>query len=198
MSTAYELPEVREPRKKRIAVIGLLLLLLVGVPWGCWKRQFPFGYSHCCDKGLHGLLWNYAEAHNGEFPKGEATPEASLTLLQRYFTNDDIDFAELLRGKSVPKSVTADVISRNELLGPESCGWHYVEGLRKDDDPRLALFWPKESLSHFGQRLSEGGHIVTFVNGSHDHITESQWPEFLEEQQRLLSERDRSGKQVPK
>ena len=71
-------------------------------------------------------------------------------------------------------------------MSPDTCGWHYVEGLRKDDDPRLALFWDKVGLGHNGERLNGGGHIVTFVDGFPKHIPESEWTGFLDEQESCL------------
>ncbi|MFN0051549.1 MAG: hypothetical protein ACKV0T_05120, partial [Planctomycetales bacterium] len=153
--------------------------------WFPWK--YPYGWSHSCDKVLHLSLINYADAHGGWFPSGEATPEASLSLLARPPYNTD---AEILRGKIVPKEVVEGILSRGELLGPETCGWHYVEGLRNDDDPRLAVFWDKVGLGHNGERLPDGGHVVTRIGRPHDHIPASAWPQFLDEQQRLLADLD--------
>jgi hypothetical protein len=95
----------------------------------------------------------------------------------------------VLRGKTVPESVVKEVLERGDLLTPDTCGWHYVEGLRLDDDPRLALFWDKAGLDHMGGRLAEGGHIVLFVRGDRKHISEADWEEFLVEQSNLLAER---------
>ncbi len=58
-------------------------------------------------------------------------------------------------------------LESGQPLSPETCGWHYTEGLRKHDDPRLALFWDKTTgLSRFDARLSDHGHFVYFVSGS--------------------------------
>jgi hypothetical protein len=72
-----------------------------------------------------------------------------------------------------------------QLLTPDTCGWHYIEGQRKDDDPRVALFWDKAGLGHNGERLSGGGHYVCFVAGSIEYISGDKWEEFLAEQERL-------------
>jgi hypothetical protein len=82
-----------------------------------------------------------------------------------------------------------EVFERGELLTPETCGWHYVEGLRLDDDPRIALFWDKVGLDHNGGRLAEGGHFVMTVDGQRKYIPEAEWEEFLAEQSKLLAER---------
>jgi len=76
------------------------------------------------------------------------------------------------------------------LLTPETCGWHYVPGLRLDDDPRLALFWDKIGLDHNGGRLNQDGHTVWFVGGQPKFIPETEWRTFMEEQRKLLSDRD--------
>ena len=70
-------------------------------------------------------------------------------------------------------------------LGLETCRWHYVEGLRKTDDGRLALCWDKAGLGHNGERLPDGGHYVIRVGMSIDSIPGGQWAEFRWEQQEL-------------
>src|SRR5262249_49896873 len=116
------------------------------------------------------------------FPAGGRTPEASLGLL--YPRHAD---ANLLRGKTVPLAV-AQAALEGGGLGPDTCGWHYVEGLRTEDDPGLALVWDKAGLGHNGQRLS-GGHWVIFVDGSIEYIPGSRWEAFLQEQKGLLAQR---------
>jgi hypothetical protein len=77
----------------------LFALLLVAAGWGVlvvsmryyMSMQYPYGYSHCCDIGMGGVLREYASEHNGKFPAGEATPEASLSLL--YPKHADADSA---------------------------------------------------------------------------------------------------------
>ena len=76
-------------------------------------------------------------------------------------------------------------LEAGQLLSPETCGWHYVAGLRKDDNPRLALFWDKAGLGHNGERLSDGGHHVWFVSGISEHISGNRWEAFLAEQEQL-------------
>src|SRR4051812_12789098 len=106
------------------AVASCALLVLLTAGWYAYTRyQYPYGWSHCCDKGLWGALLTYADRHGGWFPRGEATPEASLSLLYR----DDPYIAEVLRGKIVPREVVRGRLERGELLTPETCGWHYVE-----------------------------------------------------------------------
>ena len=144
-----------------IAVVAIpVVLLAVRYARYAWCRHhYPYGMSHCCDLLLHDALREYATSHGGAFPSGEATPEASMSLLYREKCNDRRLADEvLLRGKTVPESVVREILERGQLLTPETCGWHYVEGLRLDDDPRLALFWDKVGLDHNGGLLADGGH----------------------------------------
>jgi hypothetical protein len=177
-------------RRTRIAVVAVVLTpFVLGYAW--WQHHYPYGYSHCCDLCLSSALHQYAETHGGAFPVGEATPEASLSLLYREKSGGyPLADAILLRGKTVPESVVKGILERGELLTPDTCGWHYVEGLRADDDPRLALFWDKAGLDHNGGRMLEGGHIVMFVPVmERKHIPEAEWEEFTETQRKLLAER---------
>jgi hypothetical protein len=170
----------------------LLLFLLAGAAasacggWLYYERTFPYGWSHSCDKGLMFALHQYAEEHGGAYPAGEATPEASLSLLYPKHMPDP----EVLRGKTVPYDIVKTILEQGGRLGPDTCGWHYVEGLRLDDDRRLAICWDKVGLGHNGQRLSDGGRFVLLVNMGYEYIPGPKWKEFLDEQEKLLAARN--------
>ena len=178
-------------RRTKLAILTTIIAapFILGYAW--WRQHFPYGWSHCCDLQLSQGLHEYARTHGGAFPAGEATPEASLSLLYREEAEwgGPLANANLLRGKTVPESVVKEIFERGELLTPETCGWHYVEGLRADDDPCLALFWDKAGLDHNGGRLDAGGHVVLFVKGECKYIPKAKWDDFLKEQGKLLAER---------
>lgn len=177
---------IRWLRRTLIGLAGI-----VAVISGLWAfnrfvwfpYQYPYGWSHSCDAILHSTLTNHAMVHDGEFPSGEDSPEASLSTLARKPWRLD---AEILRGKTVPKEVVEEILERDELLGPETCGWHYVEGLREDDDPRIAIFWDKTGLGHNGQRLPNGDRIVSRIKETQETIPGPEWKSFLQEQKMLL------------
>lgn len=162
-----------------------LLVVVLGL-YAYYRHTFPYGASHCCDLLLAQALRDYAANHNGAFPSGGETPEASLSLL---CSNADWVTPYLLRGRTVSEAVVREALKRDGRLGPDSCGWHYVEGLRVDDDPGLAIFWDKIGLGHNGERLSHPGHTALFVGGDRRFIPESDWKAFLSDQARLLQER---------
>ena len=166
------------------ATVAGICLVLVATGAAFYRYRYPYGWSHCCDKQLASTLSLYAGQNDGWFPRGEATPEASLSLLYKWSP----DLVYLLPGKTVPLDAVRERLEGGSLITPETCGWHYVEGLRVDDDPRLALFWDKIGLGHNGERLPDGGHHVTFITGSHEYVTEDEWESFLAEQARLHAE----------
>ncbi len=149
--------------------------------------SYPYGRSHCCLKQIGLALHLYASAHEGIFPAGESSPEASLSLLHRGYDGD----ANTLRGKTVPLATVEKILDRGELLGPDTCGWHYVEGLTAADDPQIAVVWDKVGLGHNGETLRGGGHSVLFVDGSERILSQAEWPVFLAVQERLLAQRKR-------
>lgn len=162
--------------------------IIVGLGAMYYRYRYPYGRSHSCDKALYIALLNYADKHGGCFPSGQDTPEASLSLLY-----PSVD-AEVLRGKSVPYDRVKEILESGRLLSPETCGWHYVEGLTLRDDPELALFWDKAGLGHNGERLPDGGHIVIFIHGNKRYIPEKDWSSFLAKQRKLLQKRQASKK----
>jgi hypothetical protein len=90
---------------------------------------------------------------------------------------------------TIPEDTTRSTLEAGGLLSPDSCGWHYVEGLTEADDRRLAMLWCKEPLGHNGNRTKDGGREVIFVGGNIQWISGAGWPAFLDEQQRLFAER---------
>jgi hypothetical protein len=168
-----------------VAIAVLAAILAAGRAW--YQSRYPYGWSHCCDRLLMFALDDYARAHGGQFPAGEASPEASLSRLYPKYAD-----ANLLRGKTVPEEVVKRVLSNGGRLGPDTCGWHYVEGLTLHDDRRLALFWDKAGLGHNGEVLPSG-HIVCFVGYDIRYIPASEWAAFLAEQERLADPPHRVG-----
>jgi hypothetical protein len=171
--------------KTALAVLAVMMLLTAcGV--GYWRWKYPYGRSHSCDKGLMFALDQYAQDHGGAYPAGQETPAASLSLLYPKYAD-----AYLLSGKTVPPELVRMILERGELLGPDTCGWHYVEGLTLNDDRKIALFWDKEALGHNGERTSDGGRMVMFVNVGYDYIPGSEWESFLQKQATLHKVRNK-------
>ena len=182
---------------RRLVKIAIVLSIVVAAAYGLlrWhiKSLYPYGSSHSCIKVLGGALANYAEAHDGFFPRGEATPEASLSLLagrELHFVDEPEIAVQILRGKTIAADKVQRRLTAGELLDPESCGWHYVEGLTLQDDPALAILWDKVGLGHNGQRLADGGHEVLFDDGTSRIVSGSEWPGFLDRQHELLASRN--------
>jgi hypothetical protein len=173
-------------RKRTIAAAGLLIAVaLAGGGWAYHQWRFPYGPSHCCISGLALSLAQYAKENGSRYPSGEASPEASLSLLYRSNYAD----ATVLRGMTVPEEQVRRILESGELLGPESCGWHYTEGLTCADDSRIAIVYCKEPLGHNGERTADGGRQVVFVDGLIEWISGEKWPAFLDEQKQLMAQR---------
>ncbi|HOC57208.1 MAG TPA: hypothetical protein PKI20_16435 [Verrucomicrobiota bacterium] len=167
-----------------VALVGLGVCLFL-----YWNWKYPYGMSHCCIKGVSLALVTYAQDHGGHFPAGDDTPEASLSLLYSNYID-----AYWLSGKTVPLEVVKAALAGKGKLGPDSCGWHYVEGLTQADAPEIAILWDKVGLGHSGERLRGGGHEVAFVDGSTQLIRGARWLEFLEKQKQLLAQRNERAK----
>lgn len=136
------------------ALIVLGVAFVSGFAYYRWK--FPHGWSHCCIQIVASSLREYADDHEGKFPAGESSGEASLSLLYREQLLD----AYTLRGMTVPEKRVRAILDNGGLLGPTTCGWNYVPGLTKADNPELAILWCKEALGHNGDRNSRNGRTV--------------------------------------
>jgi hypothetical protein len=92
---------------------------------------------------------------------------------------------------TVPEKVVQGIHDKGGRLGPDSCGWQYVPGLTRADDPALALLWCKAALSHNGRRNKDGGREVVYIGGVKGWISGDRWPAFLEGQKDLLKRRSK-------
>jgi hypothetical protein len=174
-------------RKRTVIILSALGIVVVLATSGLvyYRWTFPYGHSHCCILAVMFALESYAKEHGGHYPSGEPSAEASLSLLHR---SGDLD-PYTLRGMTIPEETTRSILQGGGLLSPESCGWHYVDGLTQADDRGLALLWCKEPLGHNGNRTRDGARQVVFVGGDVQWVSGARWPAFLEDQKRLLAER---------
>jgi hypothetical protein len=177
---------MRRWKKWMVWCLGAMVVMVLSVAGYFWY-MYPEGYHPACGRALRGSLEIYAGDHDGKYPAGEATPEASLSLLYPDYCD-----AYILAGKTKSAKEAERILKAGGKLGPETCDWHYVEGLTQKEyyDMDMALFWDKSNLNHQGRRMLDGSHEVyrqgTF---SPDYVPGSKWAEFLAEQKRLLEER---------
>jgi hypothetical protein len=166
-----------------VAMLALAALVVAGWVW--YQHKFPYGSSHCCSKMLGTALRLFAEDHSGWLPHGQATPEASLSLL----CAEEPYMAEILRGKTVLRKVVDEALAKDGVLGPRSCGWHYIEGLNeRDDSSEIAVIWDKvEGLGHDGDYHPTLAHEILLLDGSINQIDKREWPAFVEHQKQLLA-----------
>jgi hypothetical protein len=184
----------RRPFQYRLRTL-LLVMVVVALVGGAVRSfhwcLYPYGWSHCCLAGIALGLHSYAQANGGFFPAGGGCPEASLSLLYRGLYGIDGSY---LCGKTKSAEKAEEILKRGGLLGPDTCDWHYVEGLTLSDDHRLAIVWDKIGLGHNGQRLPQGGHSVSRLGNWQEVIPASQWQQFLDEQKRLLATKAKAAK----
>lgn len=126
----------------------------------------------------------YAENHAGWLPQGKQTPEASLSRL----AEDDLSSALwVLGGKNVPSEVAQAALT-NGVFGPDTCGWHYVEGLREDDDPGIMVAWDKTvGLDHNGMRKAGVEHEIVLLDGSTQFASRTRWQKLVADQKLKLA-----------
>ena len=181
---------VVRPRRSKWTVIllGSFVALAIFVAYAIvWSHlNYPYGPTHACSKGMSVELEGFAGDDKHWFPHGENTPEASLGLL---YSNDMQRAIVMLGGKTIPQKVVKATLEQYGKISPTTCGWHYVEGLRDDDDPQIAIAWDKAvGLGHNGQKLKTGMHEVILLDGATIFIGKNGWPEFVANQKGLLAQ----------
>lgn len=174
----------------RVVLTFFALVVLLFIAAYFFRPTYPYGWQHRCILQLDLELQGYAKRHGGRFPDGQATPEASLSLLHKEEDNDP----GMLTGMTVPEEKVIAILNSGKLLGPDTCGWHYIPGLTLADDPNLAIAWCKEPLGHNAQLTDDGGREVIFVGSHRDYISGKDWNAFLADQKRRLAARNKRAK----
>jgi hypothetical protein len=183
--------EIIKPRRRgwcwKLPLILASLVVIVAVGGRAYHRyKFPYGYSHACAKGLSLALRIHAGSHDGWLPHGGTTPEASLGLLAK----EDLNTALwVLPGKNLPRAAVHAALTNEAIaFGPESCGWHYVEGLREDDDPEIVVAWDKTvGLDHNGGRQMGLAHECVWLSGSTSFASTAEWEQLIGRQKEKLA-----------
>jgi len=168
-----------------VSIVAACLVLLLLSGWALLQWRYPYGRSHCCIKSMFLALELYAQEHGGIFPAGQASPEASLSLLH----SEGLLDADILRGKTVKEERVREAFAAASPLGPETCGWQYVEGLSQADDARIAILWSKGELGHYGEHFLHPAREVLLLGGGTKWITHPKWDGFQQEQEQLLKKR---------
>lgn len=173
----------------KISIIGLTIvtLLIAGVV-GVYSYYYPYGIRTACLPNMSMALFVYATDHKGRFPFGEPTPLRSLSLVQTY-----VGYKGHLAGLSGNVKETIRILNENKALTEKESSWIYVEGLRADDDPAIAVLWERTGgINGRGKRTQPGSHAVAYVNGAMAVIQANDWEEFVKNQQDLRQKVNRS------
>ena len=113
-------------RHKLLVFSVTILSIAIGGAYSWYRQTYPFGRSHCCDKQLMTVLFNDADRHDGQFPAGGTTPEASLSKVH---LENDAGCAYLLCGQTGSESATQAVLDRGDLFGHENVRLELRRGL---------------------------------------------------------------------
>jgi len=184
--------EQPKPRKRRgwlrVSVVIVVCVAIVSAAAKFWFRdRFPYGVTHACSKSLGLGLRLHANDHQGWLPSGGQTSEESLSYA---CTNkDEYGLKGLMGGKNIKQSVVEEAFARHGVLSPTSCGWHYVEGLREDDPPTVAVAWDKAvGLTHNGQYGRNIQCEAVMLDGSSQLISKGAWSNFYTTQKSLIAQ----------
>ena len=199
-------PGGQKPRRWMLRwAIGLGILILVGGGWffapellrAIGFKPLVFNeswYSHKhCIKQWGMALKIYADDNGGKFPAHASGYAAALQLLMK--PPDHLMGTYLVMGAPGGYSgkVFEDANSKGAWVREADCGRVYVQGLREDSKPEIALVFDKQPSpgDHAHGWLRWNAPLrreVCLVDGSMVVIDESAWPEFARKQIELLVE----------
>lgn len=160
--------------------LGVSLLLFVGIAFGVYRWNYPFGARTCAMPCVLTALRHYANEHGHAFPFGQTSSIECLKLLYPEYVSD----AKLLAGISGDRRQLQKRLANGNEIDDNCSSWVYWPGFREDDDFSLAIIWERQPGIGFNGKRSSG-HCVGFADGTSRQIPTSRWIAFVAEQERL-------------
>ena len=146
-----------------------------------------FGHAHCIPQAGLGLR-QYAGDHGGLFPSHtNGYGDALLLLLASNYVP-----SYALTGPCYDRFVFDRALSNRTDVLESECGRVYVQGLTETNNPEIVILFDKVPTPggdhcHLLRRLrSPLSRDISLLDGSHQGILESQWPDFAKKQIELL------------
>jgi hypothetical protein len=158
----------------------LIIAIIVLLETRRWNA-YPYGNRVSFMRVTATELMNYASRHDGWFPSGKDEYSGLAQLWPGSPCGPELaglsgDIAAVTNALQVGRSLS-NVTS-----------WHYVPGLKNDDNPGLAILWEsKFGLSEGGKRIPQMTRSVLLVDYRITNILDTAWPTFLKDQEQLWS-----------
>src|SRR6266571_9330734 len=168
--------------KAKLLFVALLVVACCVAAVLYRKVAYPYGHRAAVLRSMYFALLNYASDHDGSFPNSEKGNYDALQKLYPEYAPSGIELA----GVSGNADAAVTALRNNTPLDQSLTSWVYVQGLKKDDDPNLAVLWEsKRGLYPNGKRNSFGGHAVLLISGNITNVPAADWESFLKHQEKL-------------
>lgn len=174
-----------------VLLVGFFGLLILGV---IYVKTHPlvfnesfFDHAHCIAQA-GSLLRIYAGDHYGQYPVSSNGYGEALLMLYDF----DESSGPILAGPGCDSSVFKKARSSKTRVSEKDCGRVYIQGLGETSNPEIVVLYdklptPGGDHCHFLNRIfAPLGREVSFVDGDHRFIRESEWPLIATKQIDLL------------
>lgn len=164
-------------------ILGILAIM-VALPAVRFRQAYPYGSRPAAFQIMHTALMNYANEHDGWLPDDEGGPYSALSKLYPSYC----PLGRELAGLSGDPDQVQQMLSSGVKLTKQLTSWEYVNGLHRDDDPRIAVLWEgKPGLTSTGRRSEDGSRAVLLLDGSVSNIGLPAWNRFLSNQSQMIA-----------
>jgi hypothetical protein len=169
---------------RRVFLWGLFALGGLFVAIAVWRKiSFPYGHREAFLRTVDSDLQNYASDHDGWFPNADDSYNALAKLYPGYS-----GAGYELAGLSGNIQAVTNALQAGHSISTLT-SWVFVPGLRRDDDPRIAILWESTpGLSPDGKLASWGNRPVLLLSLDITNIPEADWKSFLKQQELLRNE----------
>lgn len=187
--------QVKGSRLKTKLLFAALLVVACCVATVLYRKvAYPYGHRAAVLRSMYFALLNYASDHDGSFPYSEKGNYEALQKLYPEYVFSGVELA----GISGDVDAVVAALRNNSPLNQSLTSWVYVQGLKKDDDPNLAILWESRAgLYPNGKRNSFGGRAVLLVNGDITNVPAADWESFEKQQQQLRTKHARGTNATP-
>ena len=182
------------PRKPIPLIVGIILCAALAI--FVYRGIFPPSHKHCIKQATI-IFLEYANDNKGRFPESDRGWGDALLKLGKL--EDRAKWIPYIVGVDDDGTRLVEAMANGTNVDETHCTRIYVQGLRENSNPELALLFDRDSEpggDHFRCRFKDPIRELITVSGSHKIINNQDWASHIQTQRELLQKEGFTEEQI--